>query len=72
VFLETVTLADAADSQLGTSSGGMHQPAGIAQALLDDPELLVIDDPTVGPTSRDASGCATLWPTPPRRSLVAE
>lgn len=46
--LEGVGLADAADRMLGTYSKGMLQRFGIAQALLDDPELLLIDEPTAG------------------------
>jgi ABC-type multidrug transport system ATPase subunit len=47
-LLELVNLAHVRDRRLGTFSGGMHQRAGIAQALLNDPELLIVDEPTVG------------------------
>jgi ABC-type multidrug transport system ATPase subunit len=47
-LLELVNLTDVRDRRLDTFSGGMHQRAGIAQALLNDPELLVVDEPTVG------------------------
>jgi len=36
------------DRKLRTFSGGMRQSVGIVQALLNDPELLVVDEPTVG------------------------
>lgn len=47
-LLDLVNLADAADRRLGGFSGGMRQRVGIAQALLSDPDLLVVDEPTVG------------------------
>lgn len=52
--LECVGLAEFANQRLGTFSGGMRQRIGIAQALLNDPKLLIFDEPTVGldPTER--------------------
>ena len=47
-LLETVGLADAAKRPLRTYSKGMLQRAGIAQALLNDPALLVLDEPFTG------------------------
>ena len=47
-LLETVGLADAAQRPLKTYSKGMLQRAGIAQALLHDPALLVLDEPFTG------------------------
>jgi len=46
--LELVHLGAAADRRLTTYSGGMKQRIGIAQALLNDPELLIVDEPTAG------------------------
>src|ERR1700736_1573459 len=46
--IEVVNLEQVADRKLPTYSGGMKQRIGIAQALLNDPELLIVDEPTAG------------------------
>ena len=46
--VEIVNLEQEADRKLPTYSGGMKQRIGIAQALLNDPELLIVDEPTAG------------------------
>ncbi len=47
-LLELVSLTGAAEKKIRTYSGGMKQRLGIAQALLNDPKILVLDEPTTG------------------------
>ncbi|HLJ35067.1 MAG TPA: ABC transporter ATP-binding protein [Ktedonobacteraceae bacterium] len=47
-LLEMVALSNVANRKLKTFSGGMKRRVGIAQALLNDPQLLIVDEPTAG------------------------
>lgn len=65
--LATVDLAGAADQVVGTMSGGQQSRVSLATALLGDPALLVLDEPTVG---LDPLLRRSLWTT--FRGLAAD
>ena len=46
--LETVKMADHAKDKIGSFSRGMLQRIGVAQAILNKPELLILDEPLLG------------------------
>ena len=52
-LLETVGLGDVADKKMKKFSGGMLQRVGIATAMLNDPQLLILDEPTAGLDPRE-------------------
>lgn len=52
-LLELVGLADVADKKMRQFSGGMLQRVGIALAMLNDPKILILDEPTAGLDPRE-------------------
>ncbi|MFD0710806.1 ABC transporter ATP-binding protein [Paenibacillus sp. GCM10027626] len=47
-LLEIVNLSHAAGKKIGALSGGMRQRVGIVQAMLNNPDILILDEPTAG------------------------
>ena len=47
-LLESVNLTQQRDKKIKTFSGGMRQRLGLAQALINEPKILVLDEPTAG------------------------
>lgn len=52
-LLQMTGLSDVANQKIRTFSGGMKQRLGIAQAILNDPKILVLDEPTAGLDPRE-------------------
>jgi len=68
--LEIVNLEQEADRKLPAYSGGMKQRIGIAQALLNDPELLIVDEPTAGLDPAERVRFRTLLSSLTRKRII--
>lgn len=60
-LLEVVNLTGAVKRPLGTYSGGMLRRVGIAQVLLADPQVIILDEPTAGLDPEERVGFRTLF-----------
>jgi ABC-type multidrug transport system ATPase subunit len=69
-LLEEVGLFDARDRLAGRLSGGMKRRLGIAQTLIGEPELMVVDEPTVGLDPQERLRFRNLLTDLARRQIV--
>ncbi|MCU6708594.1 ABC transporter ATP-binding protein [Paenibacillus sp. J5C_2022] len=69
-MLEWVGMADMASLKMGKLSGGQKQRVGIAQALLNDPHILIVDEPTAGLDPKERIRFRNLLATISQKRIV--
>lgn len=69
-LIEIVGLENVADKKMRKFSGGMIQRVGIAQAMLNDPEILILDEPTAGLDPKERARFRNLLTELSREKIV--
>ncbi len=68
--IELVGMTEAAHRRVGTYSKGMLQRIGLAQALVHDPQLVILDEPTAGMTPEETAAMKGLIASLPRKLSI--